>query len=355
MKGSKESRINLKEMTLEEMAGFVLSLNEKGYRARQMYQWVFEKGVSGIDEMSSLSKDFRKILKERAFIGEIEKIEILESADGSKKYLFGLEDDRVIESVSMPDKRGLTLCISSQIGCRFGCKFCLTGKEGFTRDLKSWEIVDQVLSIRKDMGEKSQNIVIMGMGEPLDNYDNVVKAVQQMTAREGMNISLRRITLSTAGWVPGIRRLKKEGLNINIAVSLNAAENETRNLLMPMNRKYSLDELLRACREYPLAERKRITFEYVLIRDVNDSAEDAKRLAKLVSGFRCKINLIPFIPFEGSPFKAPSEEGILAFQDYLIKKNFTVTQRKSRGVDIGAGCGHLKSSFLKRSLEGVKS
>jgi len=354
MKDLRHKKINLKEMILEEITDFVLSLGEKGFRAKQIYQWVFEKRISSIDEMHNLSKDFRELLKEKAFIGRIEKIKVLESSDGSKKYLFGLEDDRVIESVSMPDKKGFTLCISSQIGCRFGCRFCLTGKEGFTRNLKSWEIVDQVLSIREDIEEKSQNIAIMGMGEPLDNYDNVIRAVKQMMAKEGMNISPRRITLSTAGWIPGLKRLKKEGLNINIAVSLNATENETRNLLMPMNRKYSLVQLLQTCREYPLAERKKITFEYVLVKDVNDSIEDATRLAKLLGGLRCKINLIPFIPFEESPFKAPTEERILAFQNHLIKKNFTVMQRKSRGLDIGAGCGHLRSSFVKHSLEEAK-
>jgi 23S rRNA (adenine2503-C2)-methyltransferase len=347
----KDGRVNLKEMTLEEMTGFVLGIREKGFRAKQMYQWVFEKGVSSIDEMHNLSRDFRSLLKGKACIAALETLEVKESSDGSKKYLFGLDDDRVIESVSMPDPKGLTICISSQVGCRFGCKFCLTGRGGFTRDLKSWEIIDQVLSIKRDINEKSLNVVIMGMGEPLSNYDNVIKAVKQMTAKEGMNISPRRITLSTSGWIPGLKRLKKEKLSINIAVSLNAADNETRSRLMPISKKYPLDELLQACYEYPLADRKRLTFEYVLIRDVNDSIEDAARLAKLLQGLRCKINLIPFNPFKESSFKTPTAKRILAFQNHLIKKKFTVTQRKSRGFDIGGGCGHLRSSFIKSAPE----
>ena len=340
-------KIDLKEMTLSEMTDFFVSLGEKDFRAKQLYQWVFQKGVSDFEKMHNLSRELRRLLKKEACISEIKRLKVLESSDRSKKYLFGLQDKRIIESVLMPDKKGCSICISTQVGCRFGCRFCLTGKEGFTRDMRSGEIVDQVLMIERDIEDTSPNIVIMGMGEPLNNYDNTIKAVRQMTAKEGMSISPRKITLSTSGWIPGVNRLRKEDLNINIAISLNATTNETRDFLMPINRKYPMDHLLQACYQYPLADRRRITFEYVLIRGVNDSIDDAARLARLLEGMRCKINLIPFNPSKGLPFERPSDRRILDFQNHLIKKDFTVTQRRGRGIDIGGGCGHLRSSFSK--------
>ncbi|MBE9541039.1 MAG: 23S rRNA (adenine(2503)-C(2))-methyltransferase RlmN, partial [Proteobacteria bacterium] len=264
------------------------------------------------------------------------------SLDGTKKVLFELEDGNRIESVLIPEKNHFTACISSQVGCAMGCKFCLTARQGFIRNLKSSEIINQVIQIREllDQPEKLTNIVFMGMGEPLANFEAVKKAVNNIISPDALNFSRRRVTLSTCGLVPEIERLGKD-LPINLAVSLNAGDDKTRNMLMPINKKYPLKKLIDTLKNFPLHKGRRITFEYILIRDINDRLSDATNLARLLKNIRAKINLIPFNRYDGSPFEEPDEKRILAFQDELIRKNYTVTIRKSKGADISAACGQL--------------
>ena len=263
------------------------------------------------------------------------------------KFLFQLEDGLFIESVLIPERDHLTICISSQAGCAMGCRFCLTAKQGFKRNLTSTEIIDQVVLAKRFISNPEQitNIVLMGMGEPLANYDNVIKAIHNMAANDGLDFSHRKITLSTCGLVPQIRELGKEA-PINLAVSLNAADDQTRDVLMPINRKYPLEILLSTCKTFPLPHRKMITFEYILIKDINDRVEDAFRLAKLMTGIRAKINLIPLNQCTGIDLYTPSLERILRFQEILSNKNYTAIIRKSKGQDISAACGQLSAQAL---------
>jgi 23S rRNA (adenine2503-C2)-methyltransferase len=266
------------------------------------------------------------------------------SVDGTRKYLFTLHDQALIESVCIPMKEHLTLCISSQVGCSVNCVFCLTGQQGFTRQLTSGEILGQVLAVQQDLPseERISNIVFMGMGEPLLNYHATVKAIRMMLAEEGLNFSNRKITVSTAGIIPGIQRLGQEDFTINLAVSLNAATDEIRSRLMPVNRTYPLAQLLNACRAYPLAERRRITFEYILLNGINDTPDHAKILTKILQGIRCKINLIPYNTTLNSPYLPSPEEHILAFQNVLSQHGYSAFIRESKGADISAACGQLR-------------
>ena len=317
------------------------------YRGKQIFHWVYGKGVDSIDLMTNLSKETRVLLAQKIYISRLDEVKRERSIDGTEKFLFTLEDDHRIESVLIPEEGRLTLCISAQVGCGMGCTFCLTGKGGLVRNLKSSEIINQVITVQKGLseGKKVTNIVIMGMGEPLSNYNNVTKALEILNHPLGPAIGARRITLSTAGLVPGIKKLGVSGLNINIAVSLNASTDEQRSLIMPVNKKYPLNKLLEACRKYPLRRGKMLSFEYVLIEGVNNSPEDARRIAKLLKGIRCKINLIPFNEFPGTIYKKPSENSVLKFQEILAEHNYTVLIRKSRGADIMAACGHLREEW----------
>ena len=335
-------RPNIKDMTLAEIESFILHLGKERYRARQIMKWLYQSGVTSFHEMTNLSKDFRKEIEELAQIGSLFIETIQESKDGTKKILFKLEDGHFIESVVLHEKNHLTLCISTQVGCRMGCRFCLTGRQGLKRNLNVSEIVDQITSLRFGIpeGKNIKNIVMMGMGEPLLNYENVLKAIDIITSDVGLGLSKRRITVSTCGIVPMIYQLG-EDMCVNLAVSLNATDNETRSHLMPINRKYPLEELIAACREYPMPRRRMITFEYILIDSVNDRKEDAERLSRLMDGIHCKFNLIPFNEFPESDLKKPSKERIRSFRDLLIKNNFTATVRPSKGSDILAACGQL--------------
>ncbi len=292
--------------------------------------------------MTDLSRDLRAWLSERLTISRLEPVRVQISADCSKKYLFQLKDGHYIESVLIPERGHWTLCVSSQVGCNMGCKFCLTGHSGLVRNLEPAEIVNQVCTVQEDLAHPYplRNIVFMGMGEPLGNYDNVVQAIETITSNNGLQFSNRRVTLSTVGIAPQIDRLGREQ-TVNLAVSLNAADNKTRNALMPINRIYPVETLLAACARFPLPSRRMITFEYVLIAGINDRPEDAKELANLLRPLRAKINLIPFNPFEGSPFRRPDEARILAFQKVLIDSHYTAIIRQSKGGDIGAACGQL--------------
>lgn len=351
------SRSNLKELSLEEMEAFVLGLGWKRYRAQQLFSWIYQKRVEGFDGMTNLSKEERKLLHDQTYLSQVRLITSRQSKeDGTQKYLFELEDGTRIESVLIPgsneeeEEARLTLCLSTQAGCTLDCRFCLTGFEKLKRNLKPHEIADQVLWTQKTIGieHRITNLVMMGMGEPLANLPYLFESLRRLTAPEGMGFSPRRITVSTAGLVPQIKKLGEFSIKVNLAVSLNATTDAVRSYLMPINERYPLKELMAACRTYPLSPRRRITFEYVLLSGVNDTKEDAVRLARLVGGFRSKINLIPFNPFPESEFKRPSDLAVLKFQETLHRAKLTATIRKSKGRDILAACGQLTGIVLPK-------
>lgn len=352
------SKVNLKALSRNELESFVREAGLPSYRAKQLIHWIYEKHVQSVDDVTELSKTLRERLGREAYVSNLELLKRLVSEDGTEKFLFGLEDGESIESVLIPDRDRLTLCISSQVGCAMGCVFCLTGRLKLRRNLKAHEIADQIISVKRAIGEdraKSPsrssgagrrsitNVVFMGMGEPLANFDEVVDALWRMT--DLMKISKRRITLSTCGVVPKITELAQKAPRVNLAISLNATTDKVRNKVMPINRKYPLKTLLSACRKFPLDPRRRITFEYVMLGGVNDSGDDAKRLVKLLKGIPSKVNLIPFNPFGGCDFKRPSDADVLAFQEILLNGNMTALIRKSKGQDILAACGQLKAGY----------
>lgn len=370
--------INLKALSDEDLAVLIGSLAQKPYRARQITNWIYRNLVSSIDEMTSLPKSFREDLKERAYISNLELLQKQTSGDGSEKFLFAMGDGETVESVLIPDDDRLTLCISSQVGCAMGCRFCATGRLGLKRDLKSYEITDQIISVIRALGTDCTsrphglgrgitNIVLMGMGEPLDNLDEVISALQRLT--RSMGFSGRKITLSTSGLIPGMKILGEKCPNVNLAVSLNAASDRIRNMIMPINRRFPLKDLIEACRNYPLPPRRIITFEYIVVEGVNDSTDDSVKLSRLLRGIRCKINLIPYNIVSGRNlsrsagqklkpafgpgddalvFRKPSERNLRRFQEILQKAGYTVIIRKSRGQDISAACGQLKADYLPR-------
>ena len=329
--------------TLNEMQELALAMGQPAYRARQLMAWLYQKRASRFDELTNAPKVWRTQLEEAYLLNPFRSFSAQAAADGTRKYLFELRDGRYIESVSIPMKEHLTLCISTQVGCQLGCAFCLTGKQGFFRNLETGEILGQILAAQRDAPPtlRISNLVLMGMGEPLLNYANVTKAIRLMLAEEGLNFSNRKITLSTAGIVPNMRELGQEDFTINLAVSLNAPTNDLRSELMPINRTYPLEELLAACRNYPLPERRRITFEYILIKQVNDAPAQAKELAQILQGIRCKINLIPLNPTSRSTYQPPTESAMLEFQEILANRGYSAFIRASKGADISAACGQL--------------
>ena len=343
----------IKNLELEKLEKKIKELGEPAFRARQIFKWLYQKNVSAFSEMTDIPKKFRAILDNTFHIDSLKLLEEITSSDGSVKFLFGTRDHYVIESVWIPDPPRYTLCVSSQVGCAMDCAFCATAKLGLKRNLDPGEIVDQICLARRSqvIRNKITNLVFMGMGEPLANFENLIAAIGIITQNLGLQFSSRRITVSTAGLVPKLEKLGEMGLQVNLAVSLNATTDETRNFLMPINKKYPLKELIKACREFPLPKRKRITFEYILIEGVNDSLEDAKRLVNILKGQRAKVNLIPFNPHPGTKFRRPEEEKILRFQKVLFENNMTAIIRDSRGEDIGAACGQLGLSYLMKNKE----
>jgi len=342
----KKTMVNIKTFSFPELCLRLQELGLKKYRAGQILKWIYTKHARSFDQMTDLAKSERELLASLFSITGPRIVETEQSRDGTKKFLFCLEDSHTIESVLIPDEDRLTLCISSQVGCQQACRFCLTGRGGFIRNLKAHEIAGQVLEASctadHDGPRSVTNIVLMGMGEPLANYDEVIRAVELITAERGLGFPPRRVTLSTDGLVPEIAKLGKSGLKINLAVSLNATTDEIRDAIMPVNRRYPIAELLAACRRYPLEPRRSITFEYVLLQGVNDSVEDAERLAKLLRGIKCKVNLIPFNPFPGSADKRPDDAAVRRFQKKLLDRHYTAPVRESRGRDISAACGQLR-------------
>ncbi len=337
-------KTNLKSLSKQELEAFIEELGLPAFRAKQILHWIYEKYAQSIQDITELSKDLREKLSEKAYISNLGLLDRQISKDGTEKFLFGLEDGETIESVLISDEDRLTLCISSQIGCAMRCRFCLTGKMGLKRNLDAHEIVDQIISANRIIKpRKITNIVFMGMGEPLANFDNVTNALWRIT--ELMNISPKRITLSTSGIAPKILEFPKKAPMVNLAISLNATTDEVRDYIMPVNKTYPLKVLLEACRKFPLPTRRRITFEYVMLKGMNDTPEDAKRLVKLLKGIPSKVNLIPFNPYEGSEFKRPDDESVLRFQNILIEGQLTALIRKSKGQDISAACGQLKAKY----------
>ncbi|NJD56610.1 MAG: 23S rRNA (adenine(2503)-C(2))-methyltransferase RlmN [Nitrospirae bacterium] len=345
------ANIDLKSLSKADVYRFAAERGLPKYRANQLLHWMYERNVRSLQEITEFSKALRNGLAEGSYISNLELADRQRSKDGTEKFLFSLEDGQTVESVLIPDKDRLTLCISSQAGCAMGCGFCLTGSMGLVRNLKAHEIIDQIISVNRLIAPgRVTNIVLMGMGEPLANFDEVVEALWRMTGL--MGISKRRVTLSTSGLVPKMLELPAKAPDVNLAVSLNATTDEVRSRIMPVNRTYPIKELLDACRRYPLKPRRRITFEYVLIGGVNDTRTDAKRLVKLLKGIPCKVNLIPFNPHDRSGMQRPSEETVLAFQKIISDSNMTVLIRESRGQDILAACGQLRGKQKQKKMEG---
>ena len=339
-------KINITGMNLEEMRLLTQSLGEANYRADQLFNWIYSKQVRSFDSMTNFSLDYRRRIAEIANIGYVRISKLLSSiSNQTKKFLFELNDKRYIESVYMKDDKRITLCLSSQVGCSLGCSFCATGRMGFIRNLSAGEIVDQVLYIQQHLNSKATNVVLMGMGEPFLNYNNVLKACDILSDMKGVAISKRKITISTAGVVPRIKQFAKEGYKYKLAISLNAPDQVTRSRLMPINDKYPLSDLIAAAKEYTNASGERITFEYVLINGVNDHPEHAARLKKLLAGFKCKLNIIPYNSTD-EKLDTPSEEKINAFVRHFLKMDIIISVRRSKGIDINAACGQLYSQSM---------
>ncbi|OCL27932.1 23S rRNA (adenine(2503)-C(2))-methyltransferase [Orenia metallireducens] len=339
-----EERIDLMGLNLEELKEVVSSLGEASFRAKQIFNWVYDKKVTDFLEMSNLSKNLREKLIDNAYISQLKVITLQKSKDGTIKYLFELEDGQWIESVFMPyqDNRR-SVCISTQVGCGMGCNFCATGLNGLTRNLSTGEIINQIITIARLRGEEITNVVLMGMGEPLANYEEVLKAITLMNDDNGLNIGMRRITLSTCGLVPQIKRLAEEDLQLTLAISLHAPNNKMRSQMMPINDKYPLEDLLDSCRYYIDKTGRRISFEYSLVKGVNDSPKDARELARLLSGILCHVNLIPINQVEGLEYSKPDRDAINNFKAELEQKGVAVTVRLERGADIAAACGQLQA------------
>ena len=345
------SRQCIKSLTRQDLIAVLAEMGEKPFRAQQLFTWLYKKDAAAFAEMTDIAKNLRDRLEERFFILRFPVLDVQESADGTRKFLFELPDGQRIESVHIPEEGRVTLCISSQVGCRWGCRFCRTGTLGLTRNLTPGEIVEQYNAAQRLLPERRiSNVVLMGMGEPLDNLDHVVAAVKIFYDDHGNNLSPRKLTLSTVGLVPQMLELGRQ-VDVSLAVSLHAADDETRSRLVPANRKYPLKDLIDACRCFPVPHRKRITFEYSLVAGINDADEDARRLVRLVGDLRPKINLIAANPFSGSECASPDEERVRRFQQILLDHHLTVIVRKPRGQDILAACGQLAARDTEKPAD----
>jgi len=353
-----EGRISLIGLSFEEMQEAVVNTGLPKFRAKQLWNWIYERGVKSFDEMQNLPKEMREKLNATCSIARSKELVEQKSADGTIKWLLEMSDGKQVEAVFIPEENRNTLCVSSQVGCTLQCKFCHTGTQALVRNLGAHEVVQQIMFVRDKLGEWPKagektannegrdltNIVVMGMGEPFYNYDNIAKAMKICMDENGMNISKRRITLSTSGVIPYIQKCGDE-LGVNLAISLHASNNEIRSQIMPINKKYPIEELLDACRKYPpLSDTRRITFEYVMLAGINDSDDCAYELVEILKGIPCKVNLIPFNKWDGAPFECSSGNRMHAFARILKSKGYDAPIRKTRGEDILAACGQLKSS-----------
>lgn len=350
-------KLDIKELSQKKLAEWFITQGVKPYRAGQIFKWIYLRQADSFEEMTDLSISLRELLSHHYTINRLEKSNIETSSDGTKKYLFRLEDGEYTECVLIPGKNRYTLCISSQVGCAQACRFCLTAQGGFKRNLTSGEIVSQVRDILHDLPKKEgaaptekpfQSIVFMGMGEPLANLPNISEALEIITNSDfGLKFSARKITISTSGMVNRFEELA-ETTNVNLAVSLNATDNKTRDMLMPINKIFPIEDLLAACRKLPMTKREKITFEYILMEGINDSEEQAYELIKLLSTVKAKINLIPFNEFPGSEFKRPDDKTIQNFLQILLDGGYTAIIRKSKGQDISAACGQLRANQINQ-------
>jgi 23S rRNA (adenine2503-C2)-methyltransferase len=336
-------KTDLAGLELSELELFVETLGHKKFHARQIYQWIWKRGVTDFGSMTNLSRELRTALEEKATISLPEVEQHALSEDGTQKFALRLSDGKRIEAVFIPDTPKQTFCVSTQVGCAMGCAFCLTGKMGLIRHLTAAEIAGQVrlLARSTNLLDKPFNIVLMGMGEPLQNYDNTMKAMRMLNQKEGFDMHPKRVTLSTVGLVPQMDRLAQEELMPNLAVSLHAATEETRAAIVPVNKKYTMQDVVDACKRFPLSKRRRIMFEYVMLAGVNDSDADARKLVKVLSGVKAKVNLLPLNAAPGIPFERPSDDRINTFAKILADRGLMVSVRKSRGRDIRAACGQL--------------
>jgi len=368
---------DIKDLDLKELEEILTGWGERPFHARQVFSWVYEKGVTDFDTMSDLPSDLRARLKRNFYILSLKLIKRIKSYDGTEKFLFALKDNNFtppfltlkkpsgveragfIEAVIIPTGKRITGCISTQVGCKFACRFCASGRLGFKRNLTNPEMIEEVLYLKNNsLDAKLTHIVFMGIGEPLDNYDNVIKAIRIINSPQSFNIGARRITISTCGIIPGIERLSGEDLQIELSVSLHAADDKTRLRLMPINKVYPLKDLITACREYIRKTNRQITFEYVLIKDINSSLQNALKLSKILKGLNCKVNLIPCNAINPAPARRsgvkelkvqpPEKSEILLFRDYLLKSGINVTLRRPRGQDIEAACGQLRLRYEKK-------
>lgn len=337
---------NIKDYNLDELKKEFINLEEKPYRAEQVFKWIYVLGATSFDEMTNLSLELRDKLKKEFNFHNFKILKKQESKDGTKKYLFDVLDGNAIETVLMEYHHGKTLCVSSQIGCKMGCKFCASTGIKFSRNLTSGEIVEQLLAVQRDENIKISNVVFMGIGEPLDNYNNVLNAIAILNNQKGINIGARHISISTSGLVPAIYELAENNLQCTLSISLHATNNEKRSEMMPINNKYSIEELMKACRYYIEKTNKRISFEYALAKDNNDNLDDAKELVKLLKGMLCHVNLIPINKIENGNYTKSTNENIIKFRDYLNSKGITATIRRELGSDIDAACGQLRRKNL---------
>lgn len=338
---------NIKDYNLDELKEELKKIGEKTFRAEQIFKWIYESRVSSFDEMTNLSLELREKLKENYTIKQFNILKKQVASDGTKKYLFDVLDGNAIETVLMEYHHGYSICVSSQIGCKMGCKFCASTGIPFIRNLSTGEIVEQIMAVERDENIRISNIVFMGIGEPLDNYDNVVGAIRIINNPKGLNIGARHISISTSGLVPKIYKLAEENIQCTLSISLHATTNEQRSQMMPVNDAYKLEELLQACRDYIKKTHRRISFEYALAKENNDNLEDAKRLVKLLKGMICHVNLIPINKIENGAYMKSSNENIMKFRDYLNDHGIVATIRRELGSDIDAACGQLRRKNLK--------
>ena len=343
-----EKRTDIKSLSLEELTQELTGLGEKAFRAKQLYEWMHVKLARGFDEMTNLSKGFREKCRELYAYTALKAVRVQESRlDGTRKFLFELWDGNVVESVWMRYKHGNSVCISSQVGCRMGCSFCASTLDGLERNLLPSEMLDQIYAVTLLTGERVSNVVVMGTGEPLDNYGNLLKFIQMLTDEEGLHMSRRNITVSTCGIVPGIRRFAGEGLPVTLALSLHAPNDQVRKTLMPVAGSYPLKEVLAACREYFEATGRRVTYEYSLVKGVNDNPGEARALARLLKDMHGHVNLIPVNPVKERAFERSDKRAIKEFKEILEKEGIAVTVRREMGRDIQGACGQLRRSFLE--------
>ncbi len=337
---------NIKSFTLDELKNEMIALGEKVFRAEQIFKWLHQENVQSFEEMTNISKEFREVLNEKYTINNFKIIKKLESKDGTKKYLFDILDGNAIESVLMQYKFGYSICVSSQVGCKMGCKFCASTGIPFSRSLEAGEIVEQILAVQREENVRISNIVFMGIGEPLDNYDNVIKAISIINNPKGLNIGTRHISISTSGLVPKIYELADRQLQSTLSISLHSSNNKTRSEMMPVNNTYPIEELIKACKYYIEKTNKRISFEYALAKDNNDNLEAAKGLVNLLKGMIAHVNLIPINKIEDGKYTKSTNENIIKFRDYLNDHGIVATIRRELGSDISAACGQLRRQNL---------